>query len=386
MPPSPGSSRRWISRRQTAYELLLTVMSCVIAVSIGELVLRMLTPYPISETSHQIPHPRLAYTMDPDTDDIDPSGFRNVMTSMSEAEIAVIGDSHAYGFNVSIDDDYPTLLARLGNLRVYNFGVGSYGIYQYKVLLDELIGYNLSAIVVSLYIANDLTYHCASMQTNYWRQYMASRDLQRPSCNRSWSLLPLMRKAIERTAIYQILANIIGPYWQSNYFLFADGQRVSRSLVIDHSRATDLSGDCRPDSAQSINNICINFKNSKRFFVEAARDYDQRHIGFVVLLVPSKELVLYNWATATGQQIDPDFQDLMRNQIEITGKYKQFFDQHGIAYVDALPTVLDAFLRARGRGEEFYPLDDGHPLRSGYEAYAEATLRGLRRLGVTPPQ
>ena len=73
-----------------------------------EVVLRTTTPYPISKRGW-ISHPEFLYTNDPALSGIDASGFRELdgafkvpaEGSAQGIELAAIGDSFTYGYNVS---------------------------------------------------------------------------------------------------------------------------------------------------------------------------------------------------------------------------------------------------------------------------------------------
>ena len=98
-------------------------------------------------------------------------------------------------------------------------------------------------------------------------------------------------------------------------------------------------------------------------------------VGFGVLLVPSRERVVASWSMRSGSATRSVLGGLVASQDALAGDYATFFEREGIPYVDALAEVLAAFSEAVAEGRDFYPPDDGHPVASGYAAYAQAAAR-----------
>lgn len=136
-----------------------------------------------------------------------------------------------------------------------------------------------------------------------------------------------------------------------------------------HSKAASLDN---PD-------VHINFDNSKTFFLESKISAEDASIGFSITILPSKERVMYAWMRRLGRDIDTEFAGLVQNELALVQAYATFFDAHNITYSDALPDVVNAFERVLKTGGDFYPLGNGHPFQDGYNAYAEAAIRGLAR-------
>jgi hypothetical protein len=60
----------------------------------GEVLLRLLTPFPVTLESNKKPHPILKYVLDPSLADVDQDGFRNGgEITLHNADAVVIGDS-----------------------------------------------------------------------------------------------------------------------------------------------------------------------------------------------------------------------------------------------------------------------------------------------------
>ena len=165
---------------QNTATVVVTLILCLVAV--GEVALRLFTPFPITEFSHKKPHPVFGYVLDPAFDEIDANGFRNRGITMEEADLAVIGDSFTYGYNTAPETSFPSVIAQRTGRKVYNFGIGSYGIYQYVALLDFAADQGFDDVLVALYIANDLGGHCAAISNDYWRRRAAGDGIDLPEC------------------------------------------------------------------------------------------------------------------------------------------------------------------------------------------------------------
>lgn len=360
---------------------MLLAATCCLMVLVVEMGLRVLTPFPVTDSSNKKSHPELVYTLDPDLPDVDASGFRNDRWTLDQADLAVIGDSHTYGVNVTAERSFPAVLAARTGRKVYNLGVSSYGIYQYGFLIDEAIESGVEDIVVGFYPANDLALNCQVLKTGYWRTEARTRGMTLPGCEGpadngepSAFSLGALKSSLVNTATVQafqelVLKPIAGTAKpsDSDYFLFEGDQAVSRKRVKGHARAASL------DEAD----IRMNVDNSQAIFLRGSASATDASIGFSIVILPSKERVLHAWAERRGQPVDDAFDRMVQNERKLVQAYETFFGANGIAYSDALPDVVAAFERVLEAGGAFYPVGNGHPFEDGYAAYAEAALRAL---------
>lgn len=368
-------------------KIATAILTLLVCLAIGEAALRMFTPFPVSGNRHKAAHPSLGYTFEPSLADIDEHGFRNPPGAWDQPDIAVIGDSHAYGYNVEWKDSFPAKLAPATGRGVYSFGIGSYGIYQYKVLLDDAREMGFKDVVVALFPSNDVAPTCSSTENDYWRNYARENDITIAPCYGSPYPTGLRRyarivsDAIKRSATVDAIKVLA---WNrirdrlaaerqigaEDYFMFSNGLAMKRGTVreLDHAASLDDPG------------VLQTFENSKRFFAEANKALAERNIGLVFFLVPSKAMVLQAWARDENIPLDPEFTKPMAHLEHLIAEYKRFFDDNGIVYVDGLPHMLAAFRRSLAEGWELYPISDGHPYAQGYQAYVDAAVEGLRAL------
>ncbi len=385
-----------MSSRQFVKVTALFTTSLVLALILLEVGLRLITPYPITSSSNKRIHPRLAYTLSPRLHDVDQRGFRNTIYTLEDADLVIIGDSQTYGENVTSENNFPSLVASKTSRNVYNFGISSYGIYQYKVLMDDVLQYPVKDVILSLYPANDLAFDCEILSTDYWKSYAKKTGLPVPGCggdskrerattvakiNKREGATTIVRikRLFQKTATLQLL-NILPTKvgvrqprennFDQRFFLFDEDQFVSKGRSRDHAASASLED---PD-------VRINFENSKRFLIEDAKRADDKSIGFLVLIIPSKERVLYEWMTRRDREVTREFAAVVKNELSLTQEYVRFFEKNEIVYVDALLDVVIALDRAVKDGGQLYPDGNGHPLRVGYQAYADAAIKGLDSL------
>ncbi len=367
---------------QKAATIFVTLIVCL---AVGEVALRVFTPFPVTAKLHKAVHPKLGYTFEPALADIDEHGFRNPPGEWDYRDIAVIGDSMTYGYNVARDSSFPSQLARATGRHVYNFGIGSYGIYQYKVLIDEARSLGFKIVILALLPANDAAPTCSSTQNDYWRDYARENNIEFAPCYGSpYPTGPrryarVVSDTIKRSATIDAVRILV---WNNvrdllatraaigteNYFLFPKGVAMHRGNARTLLRSASL------DDA----GVRLTFENSKPFLAKGARALEAEGIGFVVMLTPNKAQVLQAWAEAEGFETDPEFEELARYPNRVAAAYMEFFDREEIAYIDALPHVLAALRSSLAEGREFFPASDGHPYEEGYAALAKAAIEGLR--------
>ncbi len=356
--------------------LLLLLLSTSIALVLLEIGLRVFTPLPVTTESNRADDPRLGYVMARSYPGVDERGFRNPPGAFDVADLVFVGDSHTFGYNVGGEQSFPSVVARETGRHVYNFGIGSYCIYQYAVLLEEAAKMqHVHDVVLALYLANDLSSPCRATRTDYWRNRAAGTGIRLPDCGND-PTIPAREKLsrmLEQTAAVQAVQLALESEMfvsGDTHFLFDHSIRVDRARAAGHSRAASLADP----------QVQLNFENARRFLVESQQRFDTASIGFVVLFIPSKELVVNEWLRQRGIQPDAEFDAVVASERTLTEAFGAFLDEAGIVYLDALPILVRGLADAAAAGEPFYKPNDGHPLARGYAVYADASLAALDRL------
>jgi hypothetical protein len=354
-----------------AKRTLLFALSLSISFVILELGLRLFTPFPIhGDEANRVRHPVLGYTLDPTNREIDAAGFRNP-TADGPYEIVAIGDSHTQGFNATSAQSWPYQLADRLNVKVYNFGIGGYGIYHYPYLAERAAEKSPSLVLLALYPANDLkppkrlAWDYLTGIRNVDTRYLADTEkkpLPRP--RRSFGTALKSNSAIASVAAY--LATKAET--SSNGFYDVGGHTIKKARIAGHQSYTDLSDAAIRSSFHNSLNILSNIKN----------DLGKVKIKFGVVIIPSKELVIHDWALGNDVPVPDGVR--IGNERALIKAYMEFFAESGIRFTDATPFVLEAFQSDAKLGRTFYPRGNGHPLANGYRSYADAAAALVEQL------
>ena len=344
------------------------VLSLATSLLILEGGLRLLTPYPVTYTSNKQDHDRLGYVLSSKLADVDDLGFRNEGRTLSQADLVVVGDSHVHGTGVALGDDFPSRLAEITGRQVYSMGVGSYGIYHYAVLLDDLEHSGASDVVLGLYPANDLAGHCSISSLDSWSAFADAHALNSPPCADEPAVTPSRGKQIrnwlrDHVAVLNWLRHTLARFFETTdeRLLLPANNQVRWARASKHVATTSLEAADR----RAV------FEDSLLILREAHRRLGAAGIGFQVLLIPSKELVLYEWALAKDWPMDSEFRAALAPQTELMERYGSFFGRQGIPFRNATPAMVVALDKAIAAERSLYRADDnGHPRAEGYEVYA----------------
>jgi hypothetical protein len=360
-------------------------VALTVSLLIGELLLRLLTPFPISESSNMRVHKDLLYTADPALPEIDPNGFRNPVPLLERYDVVAIGDSHTYGSNAKPSGAWPSQVAAATGLSTYNMGMGGYSIYQYDILFDLALDLQPRQIIVALYPANDWMPDCMLLALPSWRERIAREELNPPCAgSREGQATPQrlsVRQLIQRTAIgsalhvmvwepirYGRLTRIRGGGGGAGPELVlyeVGGHEFSfgMSRLVNHSVGTDLS----------LPRIASSYADGLKLYTRWRESADAARIHLAFAIIPSKERVLREWAVERRYAVPEELRRLTENELVATERLKSDLEGLEIPFVDALSSVVASFDRiVRDRRSMYPPGLDGHPYEMGYAAYAAA--------------
>jgi hypothetical protein len=350
---------------------LLLGISIFFSLLVLEIGLRFLTPFPVhGELANTVAHPLLGYTLDPSDKEVDADGFRNP-TAEGTFTIVAIGDSHTQGFNVVSAESYPQQLASMLGVAVYNAGVGGYNVYQYPHLAALAAEKSASMVLLGLLPSNDLIPEIFNE-----RSLTAIPGLNLDAVpietvkDRPEQSRPSVGDVLQSKLAIVSAVSYLNNKRTSNNDSYHDvgGQAIKKNRVAQHLKYTDLS-----DPA-----IRASFENSLSIISFINSELGNQGIKFGVVILPSKELVLQEWARTSKIPL-PDGYRIDKEE-ELIGAYLEYFSNTGISYIDATPFVLAAFQADTESGRIFYPRGDGHPLVNGYQSYAMAAEALIRKL------
>ena len=363
--------------RSLGARLALLTLSTVVCIIALEGLLRALTYFPIHpKDANRRDHPVLGYVMSSELSDIDAEGFRNP-EPLGDVDLVAIGDSHTYGFNVLSAESWPAQLAERKQISVYNYGMGGYGILQYRWLFPKALGKNPRMVVVALYLANDLGDYCSFSQTAHWERELRERDLGNEPCPaaRNRERAPIgsesdtLRNRWVATAIGSAFDYLLwrGVELRANPDAFVPASYGSHAtflpkrLVERHGRYTDLQERAVADAARGTEVLLTEM-------IKLAR---AANVTLGVLFIPSKENVLLE----ATDPLEPFYADLKRVVLQeraIELRFDRYLSARGVATAHAL-----ACLQTRGDVRLYTQDDNHHPIRAGYACYAEAAMELL---------
>ncbi len=380
---------------------LLSVL-VILSLILLENLLRYFTPFPISITSNMVPHGELLHVLDSDLPNIDRLGFRN-RKGLRDQTIFAIGDSHTYGANVTWDKSWPMQLQKMLKLEVYNFGVGSYNIYQYYRLFEISTRYDPKYVVIGLYTADDLIFNvCETLRLDFWRNKILElgltnnycdrkhrEDFHRPNTENKNEQKSNIREIKEFlkwnvalvSAFDYLIWDPIQLYFDSRdenrtdtgttdknedkFFSIVQKSieiKINKSRVMRQSKWTNL-GELR---------VSEHFANSQILFKQMKRQSERNGIKLMVLIIPSKERIIVRWARKNNVEVPVLLNMAVKNENSIIKKYLNFFSKLSIPASDPTRRMVDLMGKNLSDGTQFYPPRDGHPLEAGYSEYAKS--------------
>ena len=384
---------------------LLTLLS----VAAIELILRLMTPYPLP-IANGVEHATLRWTANPRYPDIDEHGFRNPRASPRTSRataIWAIGDSFTYGYNVNSDASWPRLFERAIGSEVVNKGIGGYSFVDHYILAQQGLEAGADAII-AIYLGNDLAQGvCERLATSFWqaelRRFSARSGCQDaarkktsplwfdkgqvhtlpPGLGESRAVLWLVEHSASLSILYQ--QRVWPPFLASRALRYLDGRAGEAGRIADigtpaqpipvgleevftlGQRSMELGDD----------SIRANHELSLQIYEELARRYKNvgRKLGF--LLIRTRVTVEYQFYASTAE-INERGRKYVDIEERLAKSYRDAFATAQIPFVDTLGYTLKARAEAAAAGRAFWLTTDDHPLEDGYRAYSQAAIDLIR--------
>ncbi len=373
----PYESPRSVGLKERFLGFSIAVIAVTISLLGADVALRWLTEFPVNNVSNRMVDKDLGYRLSTHLPDVDANGFRNRKTnSLEGSDILAVGDSHTYGNNVASENSWPAVLSRATGLKVYNSGVGSYGIATYHALQSRFMNVHPNmAAIVAVYPNNDFAAASSFCEIDFSDQYWTDelrrlklkfRDLQlgcRDAENPKKGIISWIKT---NSAIISAV----------NELIFIPRRIASRSTsAAENLPRIDLSGLIRDEKGSRIEEQFT--KLGLSLIADWAISWNHR-IG--LLLIPSKPRVFYEIQLRRNQlnSTNPDLIRVARHDIEL-----ELLVQN-VAEANEIPveSALEDLVAAMEKNSNLYPIIDGHPREEGYIAYAAAAQRLVERLGL----
>jgi hypothetical protein len=366
--------------------LILLAVSIILTLAVMEALLQILDLPRQPMKPEKVKDPVLLYKMPSDWPGVDKDGFRN-RSIPARADIVTLGDSHTYGFNADIDNNWPGHLEKLTGLSVYNLGVGGYGPLQYYYLFDRALQLKPKYIVVGLYLPNDIKGVCQPYkQTTYWKTRARQEGLDLAYCEQMSMVdedgqgkqakhAGLFQKAgrmianskigvLVSIAASPLLAHL--PQDNENNVIVSDSKNNTIMSKLRLRYLRDYMDLKQPKIARSL-------EVTKTLISRMAVRSQENGIKLVVMVIPSKEYIFYQFLSGSRRDLPGIYEQMASSETGLRKDVINWLNAQAIAQVDIAPELFGAVSSQGG----IYPQgDDGHPLPAGYAAYAKALYSG----------
>ena len=365
--------------------LFLSTVLVVFSLLVTEAGLRLFTPFPIySDRANRVDDPYLIYRLSSSLKDADENGFRNPVVP-DKVDIATLGDSHTYGFNVGSEHSWPQQLAKMSGMTVYNFGMGGYGSLQYYYQIGEAIKLKPKYVILALYLPNDLNDVCKTIiKLPYWQTWAEEHGFDTNSCYESGKphlpYQPPKRNLIDLLRENTAIGSLVSYVWKLATERFNRGVDGEVLAVEDENNPTLIKTD-EGEGLSGIEfmdlgrrKISLGYEITRYILKEAKSRCDANNIQFSVVFIPSKVRVYFNYLQARRSQLHDGYYKLVANEKNLLDRFSSMLDKLSVRHVDAGPYVLLKLNNTRG---VYMHSSDDHPLTPGYSAYAEAVYENL---------
>jgi lysophospholipase L1-like esterase len=361
---------------------------------------------------------RLGWRPNPDDPEHDARGFRNCAVPAA-VTIVALGDSNTYGTNVEREQAWPQQLERLSGHATYNMACGGYGPVHGLLLTAEAHAFGPAVVIDAFYAGNDLYDAYSLVYDNNMAPELRSSDpavLERiAEAERTEPLQqriervflggavptepppathgPVRDLLARRSKVYGLLrlakhvytsrhidpAVLAPPTWADRrhqarqhpeYFEILEQDDLRTVLTPTYRAvAVDLS-DARIAEGHRL---CLDAMRAM------ARQAAARNIRFVVLGIPTKELVYKEAAERAPGGLPATMAALVENEERLWRKTRRFLADAGIPFFDALP-ALRAGLDADA--SPYAMSSDGHPRAAGHRILANLVWSGIQEQGL----
>lgn len=302
-----------------------------------------------------IPDERLGRIPNPRYPGHDKKGYRNNYVPMDVLVIAM-GDSQTYGLGVNAEEAWPQQLGSLGKIRTYNMAHGGYGPTHSLVLFDEALDMKPKLIIEALYIGNDLydSYNHVYVERQF--PYLKNQDknvarnlidlektdpylkkieltLGLKGSRRNKAILAIDKFMSLHSRTYVLLKNV---YYNLKH------PYIKKDMNIEKFYCKNIHTVFMP----RYHAIGMNIKDPRieeglRISLESIRLMSEKakksNIKFMVVLIPTKEMVFKDMAAAHGIKISDDYAASIKNERVIFQRIEEALNREKIIFLDTLP-------------------------------------------------
>lgn len=312
----------------------------------------------------------LRYKIEPNSGAHDSWGYRNRKVPES-AEIVAIGDSHTYGISATASNSWPASLQRISGKAVYNLGLGGYGSAEYFYLIQQnALQLNPETIIVGLYLGNDLKDAFNAVYSMPIWEDLRSMDIsysfEDVKHNNDNNLTDWLSA---NSVLYRIVStSIIGDNLRQQRRI-EKGEYIPMLKLPEYGINTGFTPDRRLRGLYLSNaEVREGLRLTLDFFKNMNELAKVKDIGFVVVIIPTKEMVFADLIKQSPELADDaKLNSLIQNEEVVSKLIKRYFGDHGISYIEVLGPLRNAAI-----SEQIYPNNfGGHSNKNGYRIIAE---------------
>ncbi len=277
-------------------------------------------------------------------------GTRIFLPNLAKADLLVLGDSIAFGTYVSKEDTFPEILANSLSLSVANLAIGSQSMVEYNRMFEIGKRYRPEQVLYCVF-ANDFGILNETPIPDE-ELFLEKLDLVEKSAN-------LIKRVSNLSLLYQI-----------SKFLKQPSMKLSSVFWTDRKRSFQFAPKEFWDpkvgwqDARVKKSVELNLKRVQQVFAQATVE----GMSFLVVLLPSKEMVFGPLAEPVGAQIYHPLHKITYSEFE-----KGLKDSH-------IPTLnlLEPLRTEAQAGKKLFLTLDGHYNEEGHQAIALLLTNNLR--------
>jgi len=304
----------------------------------------------------------LPYRVDrPMTFSTDSRGFRN-RTELSEAAIALLGDSYVEGWALSDDETVSVRLAERTGVPVANLGTAGYGsLQELRVLRRYAFPLHPRLVALFYFEGNDLDDDQAFENAMAFHADPHQPAGPPPPASRRWR--EFVDRSFTRTAFLELrrLTNALVPNGTNHYAWFRDRQGVDHRMYFYDFYATRALGDYERSR----------LRVTEAALAEAAAECRRRGIDLVVVFVPIKFRVYRD-----AVRFPPESPCAAWQPWDLESELERSCARAGVEFI----SLTDPMRRAAERGELLYLPADSHWNAAGAAFAAERVAEYWRSL------
>jgi lysophospholipase L1-like esterase len=366
---------------------------------------QMLTPTFVPQA---LSNPQFGMIPNPRYPGHDANGFRNPV-ALSKADCVTIGDSFTYGYGVRDSQSWPSQFQRLSGQTVYNMSFNGYGPIEALMLMNRAVDLRPSRVIYAMFIGNDC---CDAYRSVYDRNQfpefkshdpevqkaIGDRDRQAPyeqidgsresvvplSRNKTWIAVKRLKLCrlffAAEVAIQSRTNNLLSSV---HYFRFRDQRRIAmtRSDRFELFETPDFATILVPAPRQKAMDlddprIEEGLRISHQSLLEMNHAAQSHAIELVVLLIPTKERVFYEFYPAYNRVASESMSRLVKQEDEMRRRTLGFLGEQKIAYIDLLPRIQNCLAKSE---QPYFKDSDNHFNAIGNEVVAKAVDEYLTR-------